>query len=125
MNNPLHFFVELLKQPLWVVTWVAFMGLVNMMSLLFWQDRLAKIIAVTFMISAGLMMSLYSVFGFQKTLGLGHILWLALLPYVLIQLKTIHSKFKIYLLVWAFTTSVSLAFDITDVYFYFCVGAVQ
>ncbi len=41
-------------------------------SLVFWQESIAKLIFFTFMASAILMMALYSKFGFEKILGLGH-----------------------------------------------------
>jgi hypothetical protein len=56
--------------------------LVNVASLLYWSEPLAKIIFVTFMLSAMLMMGLYSKFGFEKILGLGHVLWVPLLAYL-------------------------------------------
>ncbi len=119
MRNPFRFFVELMQQPVWIPIWLFFLMIINVASLGFWHEPLAKIIFITFMISAMLMMGLYSQFGFEKILGLGHILWVPLLVYVLIQFPTVETFFKIYLIVLSISIAISLLFDITDVWKYF------
>ncbi len=119
MRNPFRFFVELMQQPVWIPIWLFFLMIINVASLGFWHEPLAKIILITFMISAMLMMGLYSRFGFEKILGLGHILWVPLLVYVLIQFPTVETFFKIYLVVLSISIAISLLFDITDVWKYF------
>jgi hypothetical protein len=94
MKNPLRFFVELMQQPVLVPAWVFILMIVNLVSVFFWDKVLAKIIFVTFMLSAILMMGLYSRFGFEKILGLGHILWIPLLFYVLVRLPSVDGLFK-------------------------------
>lgn len=119
MRNPFRFFSELFQQPLWVTVWVFWLMLVNVASLLYWSEPLAKIIFVTFMLSAMLMMGLYSKFGFEKILGLGHVLWIPLLAYLLIEFPTASHDFINYLIVLLLSITVSLAFDIVDVWLYF------
>ena len=119
MRNPLRFFSELLKQPAWVAIWVFVQMAANLFSLVFWDEQLAKIIFVTFMISAALMMSLYSVFGFQKILGAGHILWIPLLIYILVHIGSTTGSFQYYLAGLSFIYAVALLFDIVDVWKYF------
>ncbi len=119
MRNPLRFFVELMQQPIWIPIWLFFLMIINVASLGFWHEPLAKIIFITFMTSAMLMMGLYSRFGFEKILGLGHILWVPLLVYVLTQLPIVEAFFKSYLVVLSISLAISLAFDITDVWKYF------
>ncbi len=119
MRNPLRFFVELMQQPIWIPIWLFFLMIINLASLGFWYEPLAKIIFITFMTSAMLMMGLYSRFGFEKILGLGHILWVPLLVYVLMQLPIVEVSFKSYLVVLSISIAISLAFDITDVWKYF------
>lgn len=119
MRNPFGFFVELMQQPVWVPIWVFLLMIVNVASLGFWHEPLAKLIFIIFMISAMLMMGLYSRFGFEKILGLGHILWIPLLVYVFIQMPTIEGSFKRYLLVFSASIAISLMFDIIDVMKYF------
>ena len=119
MRNPFRFFSELFLQPLWVTVWVSWLMLVNVASLLYWSEPLAKIIFVTFMLSAMLMMGLYSRFGFEKILGLGHVLWIPLLAYLLIEFPTVSHDFINYLIVLLLSITVSLTFDIVDVWSYF------
>ena len=118
MRNPLKFFVELMRQPAWIPVWVFYLMLINMASVIYWSEPLAKLIFITFMVSAMLMMGLYSRFGFEKVLGLGHIFWVPLLAYILIVLPTFESSFKSYLVVFSISIAISLAFDIIDVWKY-------
>ena len=119
LRNPLGFFVELLRQPPWIPVWVFYLMLVNLAVVGFWHEPLAKLIFIAFMISAMLMMGLYSRFGFEKILGLGHVVWVPLLVYVLIQIPSVEGAFGIYLAVWSVSIAISLVFDGIDVWKYF------
>ena len=119
MRNPFRFFVELIQQPVWIPVWVLILMIVNVASVGFWNESLAKVIFAAFMLSAMLMMGLYSRFGFEKALGLGHILWLPLLIYVLMEIPAGSDTFKGYLIVWSIFTVLSLVFDVVDVWKYF------
>ncbi len=92
---------------------------VNIESVGFWNEPLAKVIFVTFMFSVMLMMGLYSRFGYEKILGMGHILWIPLLVYVLMGIPAASGTFKRYLIVWSIITVPSLVFDVVDVWKYF------
>ena len=119
MRNPILFFIDLAKQPLWVSVWVAVLALVNIASLFFWPVFLAKVIFVTFMLSAVAMIALYSYFGFAKILGIGHIFWVILLPYILLQVAHTDGAFFVYLVVLSVILTVSLVFDAIDIWKYF------
>ena len=119
MRNPLGFFVELMQQPVWIPVWVFFLMIVNVASIGFWDEVLARVIFVTFMLSAMLMMGLYSRFGFEKILGMGHIFWIPLLVYVLMEMPTTSGAFKGYLITLSISIMVSLVFDAIDVWKYF------
>lgn len=119
MRNPLRFFIELLQQPLWVSLWVLFLMLANMASLAFWQEAVARLILMTFLASAMLMMGLYSRYGFTKILGLGHFPWIPLLAYVVTQIPAAEASFKRYLLVLSVSMGMSLVLDTIDVWNYF------
>ncbi len=119
MRNPLRFFIELMQQPVWVPVWVLFLMIVHVASVAFWDEPLAKVIFVTFMLSSMLMMGLYSRFGFEKILGMGHILWIPLLVYVLMEIPTARNTFKIYLIILSISIVVSLVFDTVDAWEYF------
>lgn len=119
MRNPFRFFVELMRQPVWIPIWVLYLMAINMASVGFWHHPLAKLILITFIISAVLMMGLYSRFGFEKILGLGHILWVPLLAYIVVQGPAAEGVFQSYLVVLALSIAISLAFDCVDVWKYF------
>ncbi len=119
MRNPFLFFSGLAKQPRWVSVWVAALALLNIASLAYWPILLAKVIFVTFMVSAMLMMALYSYFGFEKILGVGHIFWIVLLPYILLELAHVDDGFFLYLVTLSVFLTVSLVFDAVDVWKYF------
>lgn len=118
LRNPLWFFSELLDQPAWVAGWVFALMVINMASLAFWNEPLAKLILVVFMLSAMLMMGLYTVFGFERILGLGHVFWIPLLGYLLVQIPQTEGLFAGYLIVLSLAIGVSLLFDIRDVWIY-------
>ena len=108
-----------MQQPVWIPIWVLILMIVNVASVGFWNEPLAKVIFVTFMLSAMLMMGLYSRFGFEKILGMGHILWIPLLVYVLMEIPTARDTFKGYLIILSISIAVSLVFDIVDAWKYF------
>lgn len=118
MRNPLLFFADLAKQPLLVSVWVGILALANITSLLFWPAFLVKVILVTFIVSAVTMMALYSHFGFEKILGIGHVFWLFLVPYILLQLPHTAGIFFAYLVVLSAILSISLVLDAIDVWKY-------
>ena len=119
MRNPFGFFNELIEQPIWIPIWVVILMIVNIASVGFWDEPLAKVIFVTFILSAILMMGLYSRYGFEKILGMGHILWLPLFVYVLMRIPAESDTFKNYLIIWSTLTVISLVFDVIDVWKYF------
>lgn len=119
MRNPFRFFIELMQQPVWIPFWLFILVVVNVASVGFWNEPLAKVIFVIFMLSAMLMMGLYSRFGFEKILGMGHILWIPLLVYVLMEIPNTRDTFKSYLIILSISIAISLAFDIVDVWKYF------
>ncbi len=119
MRNPFRFFIELMQQPVWIPVWVLILMSINVVSVAFWNEPLAKVIFVTFMLSVMLMMGLYSRFGFEKILGIGHILWIPLLVYVLMEIPTARDTFKSYLIILSISIAISLVFDIVDVWKYF------
>ena len=108
-----------MQQPAWIPVWMFFLMIVNIASVGFWNEPLAKVIFVIFMLSAALMMGLYSRFGFEKILGMGHILWIPLLIYVLMEIPTVRDTFKSYLVILSISIAISLALDIVDVWKYF------
>ena len=119
MRNPFTFFTELMQQPIWIPIWVLVLVTITAASIVFWKKPLAKVIFVTFILSVMLMLGLYSWFGFEKILGMGHILMIPLLIYILIEIPSERNPFKAYLIVLSIFLTISLLFDIADVWTYF------
>jgi hypothetical protein len=119
MRNPFRFFTEFLQQPIGIPIWVLTLMIVNVASVGFWSEPLAKLIFGIFVVSAMLMMALYSRFGFEKILGLGHIPWIPLLIYMLSQLPNANGAFRSYLIILSICIAISLVFDVIDVWKYF------
>lgn len=119
MRNPLHFFTELFKRPPYEIIWVFYMMAINLAAVFFWEELLAKVIVIVFMISSMLMMGLYSKFGFTKILGLGHNLWFPLVFYIGFSMMFAEGYYFTYLLVLLITISISLVIDGYDVWIYF------
>ena len=119
MRNPFHFFIELMQQPIWIPSWVLFLVVINVASVGFWSEPLTKAIFVTFMFSVILILGLYSRFGFEKIMGMGHVPWIPLIAYVLMEIPTARGTFKSYLIVLSISIAISLVFDVRDVWKYF------
>lgn len=118
LRNPLRFFSDLVHQPTGVAVWVFALMVVNLAALAFWSEPLAKVIVVTFMLSSMLMMGLYTWFGFERILGLGHVLWVPLLAAIVMHLSEADGAFAAYLILVALSIGISLIFDIRDVWIY-------
>lgn len=95
------------------------MMIINLAAIFFWEELLAKVIVIVFMLSSILMIGLYSKFGFTKILGLGHIIWLPLVFFIGFKLPYADGAYFMYLLVLMVTLSISLIIDIYDVWSYF------
>ena len=65
------------------------------------------------------MMLLYYQFRFERILGLGHVLWLLLVPYLVLEYSQFSGAIQYYVLSVIIVNSISLVFDINDVYIYF------
>jgi hypothetical protein len=91
---------------------------INLAGLAFWSELLARVIVAIFLLSAMLMMGLYSVFGFERILGLGHVFWIPLLVMLLMHLPQAAGAFAGYLIVLALCLGISLLFDIRDLWIY-------
>ena len=119
IRNPLLFFVDLARQPLGVSIWVALLALANIACLLFWPALVAKVILIMFLLSALMMMALYSYYGFEKILGLGHVFWVFLLSYIILQLPHADGGLLWYLVALSILLTISLVLDTIDVWKYF------
>ncbi len=119
--NAIHDIIQHLNTgPQWVKYWVLFMAGVFTLSLLFISKRkdIRWISLSTLVLAPVIMAALYAHFGFERILGLGHILgWAPGLYYVWRHKNDWNIKETLagkYLLLAVITMLISLVFDISD-----------
>jgi hypothetical protein len=107
-----------LRLPVRIVAWLAVLGGFNMLGPFFFFGQVeARIVLGTFFLSFGLMAMLTRRYGFTRILGLGHGLWLALVPYLALRAAVIppSDAFGIWIRGVIIVNAMSLVFDVTDV----------
>ena len=119
MRNPLLFFRDLLRQPARVSAWTVILAVANLASIVFWASPLAKVIFLTFLMSATVKLILYSCFGFEKILGIAHVFWIYLIPFIVLQLAYTGGVFFVYLIALTLLLIVGLVIDVIDIWKYF------
>lgn len=119
INTPSRFIHELIKGPTWVFIWVNVLMAVNFAGLFFLNEPVAQVVVATFAVTALLMMVLYYHFGMSKILGLGHVLWLGLVPYLISIFASLTVNMQIFASIVITVNSISLLFDARDVVLYF------
>jgi hypothetical protein len=124
MTIMLSFMKALLKMPRQWVVWVGLLMALNMLFPLFFLTALeAKVVLATMMASAGLMLFIFAKKGFVRLLGLGHILWIPLIVWLLtrVDFMTADTGFEQWLLAVIVLNGLSLVIDLLDVVRY-CEG---
>ena len=107
------------QQPVWLQVWMGWMGFINLAAILFvWKTREARWALAAFLASAMTMSGLYEIFGYERILGLAHVLfWTPLLIWLFGRRKSIGRRGApaIYLHVLFATIGLSLVVDYYDV----------
>jgi hypothetical protein len=84
MNALSKFIRGVLASSLWVILWLMVLMFANMIVPLVYFDHLeAHIVLITFFLGFGLLVVLTGRFGFTRILGLGHVLWIPLVLYLI------------------------------------------
>jgi hypothetical protein len=112
---------ELLQQPWWLIVWLAWLGFVNVASLAFWKEIEARWIFAAFVGAVLLTTALYELNGYNRFLGLGHVVfWTPLMFYLYQRLSNVVGPrlFETWLRVLMATNSLSLVIDYVDVFRY-------
>ena len=110
----------LMRQPPLVVAWVGLLVLANgVASAFFWHIPEANVVLVTFGLGGVLMEVLAWRQGFTRLLGLGHVLWLGLVPWLVTRVP-LHEERAVVLWLTAVIVlnSISLVLDVRDVVLY-------
>ncbi len=106
------------KMPMHLQAWLMLLVLVNAITPLFFLRHLeAQVVLGTMLASVTLMTSLTSRFGFTRVLGLGHILWVQMLAFLLARLGQIPPSdvYGMWIRALIVLNSVSLVIDAADV----------
>jgi hypothetical protein len=99
---------------LWLITLVA----ANITSLYFIDTTEARVVLVAFVISIIIMTEIYRRLGFVRLLGLRHILWVPMVPWLwmkLDQTPPLNSTLKYWLMIVIVLNTISLVIDGFDV----------
>ena len=118
MNAFIKFNKGLMKMPIMVRLWLMLLMVVNLIVPLFFLNRLeAQVVVITFLASAMLMTMLTARSGFNRLLGLGHILWIPLLIFLGVRIDQIPASdfFGNWVRVLMVINAVSLIIDAVDV----------
>jgi dolichyl-phosphate-mannose--protein O-mannosyl transferase len=112
------FMQGLMAQPIWLKAWLGWMILVNMGSLLFLKRVEARWVFGAFMGAGVAMMVLAEINGYNRLLGLGHVIfWTPVLVYFFLRRERIDygTAFGKWAIVLFVTYAVSLVVDYIDV----------
>ena len=121
MNAFLKFMTGLLRTPApWKPWLAALIGANAIAPLFFWDHVESRVVLATILASSILMTLLTARFGFTRILGLGHILWIPMLIFLLSRLDSIPANdgFGIWIRVLLVINAVSIVIDAVDVYRY-------
>lgn len=122
MKVMIDFFKAMLLMPRLWIAWVGLLMAVNMIAPLFFLATFeAKVVLATMMASAALMMFIFAQKGFVRLLGLGHILWVPLIVWLLgrVHFEAPATLFEQWLLAVIALNGLSLVIDAGDVIRYF------
>jgi len=111
-------FEQMLTFPIWVQAWIGWMMVVNLAAVLFLGRVQARWVLAAFAGAAVLMEILFAVNGFNRLLGLGHVVfWTPLVVYLARQRPRLEpgSAFRAWITVVLATNSLSLLVDYVDV----------
>ena len=117
MNAMIGFLKDALRIPKHWVVWLMLLVVLNMIApFFFWSSVEAKVVLAVMTVNAALMVGLHARFGFVRLLGVGHVLWLPLLPWLFFRLCGIPAgPLSIWLWSLIVIDGISLAIDVADV----------
>jgi len=112
------FHKKFFKLPMPVVLWMGVLAGLNGMGPLFFLGRPeAWVVLVVFLVSAAMMMMLAEFNGFNRMMGVGHILWLPLLVYLWARIGAhpAAEPFGAWMRLVMLLNAASLVFDMVDI----------
>jgi len=118
MNAFIKFNRGIFRLPIGVRLWLMLLMAVNLfVPVLYLQRSEARIVLLTFLASFLLMVLITRVSGFTRLLGLGHVLWVPLVPFLLSRLDQIvvGDAYGVWIGSVIALNSISLVLDSVDV----------
>ncbi|MFQ5664861.1 MAG: hypothetical protein ACE5I7_00355 [Candidatus Binatia bacterium] len=115
---PADFIGHLLREPAWLQMWVAWMVILNSASIVFLRRREARWVLSAWIANMIFMSILFAVNGFNRLLGLSHVLWWTpLVIYLWRRLPALERSgaFAAWLRILLVTDTLSLVVDFSDV----------
>jgi len=111
------FMSKMMKFPIVPRLWVMVLMMVNMAALYFIDSLEGQVVIAVFMASAAIMITLDAKLGFVKLLGIGHVLWLGLVPWLYFRLDGLSPDTLVYqwVMLVIVINAISLVIDIRDV----------
>ena len=113
-----EFYKGIMSMPMPWPIWAMLLVLVNIVgSAVFIKHPEAVVVLLAIMMNAVIMMTLFSKLGFVRLLGLGHIFWVPLVPWLWSRLGEIgtDSLFGKWILMVVVIDGISLVIDAVDV----------
>ncbi len=108
---------HMLRYPVWLQLWIAWLGVANLSSILFLRRIQARWVLAAFLGAGTLMSILFALNGFNRLLGLAHVLfWTPLLVYLWRERAALpRDAFRAWITMVIATNLTSLVVDYTDV----------
>lgn len=108
----------ILGEPWWLIVWIAWLGTINLASLAFLREIEARWVLTAFLASLTTMVLLEHSYGYNRFLGLAHVIfWTPLLLYLYRRLARIVGppRYENWLRTLLASNGISLLIDYVDV----------
>ena len=90
MKAMIGFTKGMMSMPMPWLVWLGLLLAVNVVGPIYFFEALeAKVVLVAFLASAGLMTAIFAAKGFVRLLGIGHIFWVPMVPWLWIRLDQV------------------------------------
>ncbi len=90
MKAMIGFTKGLMSMPMPWLVWLGLLLAVNVVGPIYFFEALeAKVVLVAFLASVGLMTAIFAAKGFVRLLGIGHIFWVPMVPWLWIRLDQV------------------------------------
>ena len=117
LKSALQLMKQIYTMPFPVNIWMYLLSGVNMACIFFLTHIEAQLTFAVFMFSFFFMLFLYRRYNFTRILGLAHVLWLGLVPWLATRLSSVESGSLVYywMLLLIGTNTISVLLDAWDV----------